>query len=105
MKGVIAEESGGIPILYKSVSPCLDISSGSFTSGRGPADVGVAELRYQLSCAIYVIFRTVVYFLHPVLFISFYYHPVFLVGVSDINKEHLLTKQFLQLVSERDTYS
>ena len=40
-----AEESGGIPILYKSVGPCLDISSGSFATGRGPADVGAAELR------------------------------------------------------------
>ena len=44
-----AEESGGIPILYKSVGPCLDISSESFVSGSGPADVDVAELRNQFS--------------------------------------------------------
>ena len=89
--------------MYKSVSPCLDISSGSFTSGRGPADVGVAELRNQFSRVILLFCSFII--LHPVLFISFLYHPVFFVGVSDINKEHLLTKRFLQLVSERDTYS
>ena len=46
---------GGIPILYKSVSPCLDVTSGSFASGRGPVDVGIAELRNQFSRVIYII--------------------------------------------------
>ena len=64
-----AEESGGIPILYKSVSPYLDISSGSFVSRCGPADVGVAELRNQFSRVILLFCSFII--LHPVLFILF----------------------------------
>ena len=75
--------------MYKSVGPCLDISSGSFAFGRGPVDIGVVELRNQFSRVIFII-------LHPVLFILFYFYRVFFVGVSDINKEHLLIKRFLQ---------
>ena len=62
-KRVTTEESGGIPILYKSVSPYLDISSGSFVSGHDPADVGVAELRNKFSRVIFIIL--LIYYFTP----------------------------------------
>ena len=68
-KGETAEANGRITILYKSVSPCLDVSSGSFASGHGPADVSVAELRNQFSRVI-LLFCSF-YYSHPMLFISF----------------------------------
>ena len=75
--------------MYKFVSPCLDVSSGSFAFGRSPADVSIAELHNQFSGVILLFFSfyystpCVVYLILPYVWAkaNHFAHPIPFLGI------------------------